>query len=425
MAQDDIYKSKQKYEIFIDNLDRLLIPPSKAQHKRKYHCKNKANLAHFKTLHQEFETKDTSYVRRLRLFNVLIFVLHHTEKDISTLEREDVNQVVAKANRTFNSERTRVDFRKELRFLWKTLFFERDEKGLPDDTRIPYVVRHLKTRAERSRERGREDRLTLEEFEKLVIYFSKDPRLQAYLTLAFESLARPQELLYLRIKDIQFYDDYAKIYVSQHGKEGTKLIQCIDSFLYVQRWFKIHPNRRSKDAYLFTTHGGNKQLTPYNINKMLRVACKNLGIDKRITCYSLKRNGVTFRRLRGESDVEIQHAAGWTSTRQLSTYDMSTQEDVFLKRLVEKGKISKDHPKYNQLVRENAFTERECHFCKTKAPFTDELCPNVACGRPLDRTKLKQQMESEGLISIKQMAKELLENPTFLKMLKANLNEGI
>ena len=195
--------------------------------------------------------------------------------------------------------------------MWKTLFFERDEKGLPDDTRIPYVVRHLKTRAERSRERGREDRLTLEEFEKLVVYFSKDPRLQAYLTLAFESLARPQELLYLRIKDVQFFDDFAKIYVSQHGKEGTKLIQCIDSFLYVQKWFRIHPNRRSKDAYLFTTHGGNKQLTPYNINKMLRVACKNLGIDKRITCYSLKRNGVTFRRLRGESDVEIQHAAGW------------------------------------------------------------------------------------------------------------------
>jgi len=165
-------------------------------------------------------------------------------------------------------------------------------------------------------------------------------------------------------------------------------------------------------------------LTPYNINKKLKTATQNLGIDKPITCYSLKRNGVTFRRLRGESDVEIQHAAGWTSTKQLATYDMSTQEDVFLKRLVEKGKVSKDHPKYDQLVSENAFTERECHFCRTKAPFTDELCPNKACGRPLDREKLKQQMDSEGLISIKQMAKELLENPTFLKMLKANLNES-
>ena len=98
--------------------------------------------------------------------------------------------------------------------------------------------------------------LTFAEFERFIAYFASDKRMQAYLFLALESLARPQELLYLRIRDVQFFDNYAKIYVSQHGKEGTKLIQCIDSFYYIQQWFCEHPNRKNKDAFLFTTNGG-------------------------------------------------------------------------------------------------------------------------------------------------------------------------
>lgn len=423
MAQNDIYNSKAKYQTFMANRDKLLVPPSKAEYKRKYYCKNKANLRHFKTLHNAFETRDTSYVRRLRLFNTLIFVLHQTPKELSTLDRDDVNRVVAKANHVFQSERTRVDFRKDLKFMWKTLFPELDEEGRPDDTQVPYPVRHLRTKAERSKEKGRADRLTLDEFEKLVVYFSKDTRMQAYLTLALESLARPQELLYLKLKDIQFFDDFAKIYVSEHSKEGVKLIQCIDSFPYVQKWLKTHPNRKEKTAYLFSNLSGNKQLTPFNINKMLRTACKNLAIEKPITCYSLKRNGVTFRRMKGESDVEIQHAAGWTSTKQLSTYDLSTQEDVFLKRLFEKGKIGTDHPKYAEIIQASAFTERECHFCGTKSPFTEEFCANDACGRMLDREKLKQQIENDGMISVKQVVKELVADRTLLAMLKDKLNE--
>ena len=75
-----------------------------------------------------------------------------------------------------------------------------------------------------------------------------------------------------------------------------------------------------------------KQMKPKNVNKMIRKACKDLQIDKPITCYSLKRNGVTMRRLRGESDVEIQHAARWTSTKQLKTYDLSSQDEAFKNR---------------------------------------------------------------------------------------------
>ena len=62
------------------------------------------------------------------------------------------------------------------------------------------------------------NRLLWEEFDRIVDYFGNDPRIQAYLNMGIESLARPQELLCRRIENVEQYDNYAKIYLTEHGK---------------------------------------------------------------------------------------------------------------------------------------------------------------------------------------------------------------
>lgn len=427
MAENDIYNSQGKYERFLSNLDKLLEKPKRVEGRRgirKYWCKNKDNLKHFRSLHEKFEARDTSYVRRLRLFNSLIFITSHTRKELSNLlDRKDFDRIVAVANNVFKSEKTRVDFKKDIKFLWKQLFPELDSENRPDETITPYIVRHLKTTEEKSKKKGRKDRLTVEEFERIVSYFKGDLRIQAYLMLAMESLARPQELMYLRIGNVEVFDSYAKIYVTEHGKEGAKLIQCIDSFPFVQKWLSRHPDGSNKDAFLFTTNCGNKQLTPYNLNKKLRTACKNLAIDKPVTSYSLKRNGVTFRRLRGEDDLDIQHAAGWTSAKQLSTYDMTTQEDAFVKKLVERGKIDNKSPVYEKIIHNYSFTEKICSFCGEKSPFNEQYCTNPSCVRPLDRERINQQRKTEGMIDIKELAKQFVGDQEAMNLFRRKLAE--
>ena len=197
-----------------------------------------------------------------------------------------------------------------MKHIWKNLFPDKDEKGREDETMVPYVVRHLSAKIDKSREKLRNDRLNFDEYENIVGYFSKDVRLQCYVTLAQESLGRPQEILYIKIRDIQLYDNYAKLYISEHGKEGCGFLLCIDSYPFLIKWLEVHPFKNNPDAYLFITttrQSPQRQLTPYTINMHLRNACEVLSIKKKITCYSLKRNGVTFRKARGESDVEIQH----------------------------------------------------------------------------------------------------------------------
>lgn len=390
MAEEDIYGNKAQYERFRKNLQRLLIPAGPAngvKGKRQYHVRNKANLRYFERLFEIFDTKDLSYIRRGRLLNDFLLTCYAAGKDLKDCTREDVDSIVAFMHTKYKSPGSKADFIKNLKLIWKQLFPEKDEKGRIDESIVPYAVRHLKAKFDRSKEVGRNDRLDFEDFEKLVNYFGNDVRLQAYLTVALESLGRPQELLHRKLKDVELHDNYALIHVSSHGKEGTKDLLCLDSFPYLQRWLEEHPLKGNLEAYLFISFSDSnkgKQLRPENINKHIRTALKQLSINKRVTCYSLKRNGITIRRLRGDSDVEIQRIAGWTSTKQLRVYDKSRLDDVIRLQLIKRG-LLQPGPNEQHFMPQ----VKTCFVCGSRAAPTDESCQR--CLRPLDREKLKAQ----------------------------------
>ena len=166
-------------------------------------------------------------------------------------------------------------------------------------------------------------------------------------------------------------------------------MQSIDSYPYVVKWYNAHPLKNNPDAFFFLNigdFGKFRQMNPININKHLREKLELLGIKKKITCYSLKRNGVTYRRLRGDSDAVIQHTARWTSSKQLKTYDYSQQEETFMIELAKRG-IVKDK-KYQDYK----IMTKKCLFCEHINGITDDICSN--CKRPLDRTRIIKEQEA-------------------------------
>ncbi len=386
MADNDIYNNKYRYETFMDKLGSLVERPN-GRTKQKYYCKNPLNLEYFRKLHKIFEAKDLSYIRRLRVFRVFSIVVYVSEKDLKECNRDDMDDIAVFSHTVNKSIKSKGDFIRDLKTIWKILFPEVDQLGRIDDTVMPYPVRHLSSKIDKSKEILRNDRFTLEEFEKLVNYFSNDARLQCYITLSFESLARPQELCYRKIKDIELEDTYARVWVRDHGKEGTKFLQCIDSFPYLLKWYEQHPYKGDKEAYFFISNGrSNNPLTPLNVNKKLRLACRNLRMDKKITNYSFKRNGITMSRLRGDSDVSIQHRAGWTSTKQLKVYDMSTKEDAFKVELAKRGLITEQ--KY-----ENYLPKTKICVCGEVLGFAEKVC--IKCKRLTDKEDIQKSTEAE------------------------------
>ncbi|MCX6706944.1 MAG: site-specific integrase [Candidatus Woesearchaeota archaeon] len=413
MAENDIYNNEKRYSTFKADLEHYLEPP---EGKRKYQIKNKKNLGYFKVLIKKFEARDISFIRRIRLLRSFLIVTFVIEKDLMDASREDIDRVMGYFSKQGFSPKTRSDFVIDLKFIWKQILPEKDEKGRIDDALVPYVVRHINGKMDKSRERRREDRLSIEEFEKLVTGFGDDIRMQALLTLALESLGRPQELLYLRIKDVELHDNFAKIWVSEHGKEGTKFLECIDSFPYVAGWYSKHPLKKDPNALFFITMGNQskyKQLNPHAVNKHIRNKCKLLGISKPITFYSLKRSGITIRRLRGDSDVTIQHTAGWTSTKQLKIYDQSQHEDSFKMALVKRGKIESENE-----LKDFRPLSKKCIFCGVDNGIGESICRN--CRRPLDREVIERDMKEkeneikdirEKLNKLEKMYEYQYENP--------------
>jgi len=399
MAEDDIYGSKGRYEALKRNLGKLVRPPSGTALKgtrggpSKYYCRDPANLRYFRALMAHFEARDLSYIRRIRVLQTMKCIAHFADKDLQDCGRDDVDRILAEMHKTYKTVESKKTFIKQLKYIWKVLFPENDEKGRPDDTIVPYAVRHVSARVDRSRQKLRRDKLTLEEFERIVGYFGGDRRMQAYLTLAVESLARPQELLYVKVGDVELHDNYARIFISEHGKEGVGLLQCIDSYPYLLKWLEVHPQKSDPKAFLFVnTVAGSRcaQLRPANVNKMIRTACRSLGIDKPVTCYSLKRNGVTIRRLRGESDMEIQHAARWTSTKQLRTYDLSNQDEAFKLALQKRGLIAGGG------VSDSVKTKK-CQYCGEQVGFADSICGK--CKHAVDRKTVLAGIEKDAEIA--------------------------
>ncbi|MFH1850523.1 MAG: site-specific integrase [archaeon] len=427
MADNDIYNNKGQYEKFKANLNLYLEEPKGF---RKYQIKSRKNLSYFYKLMTRFEAADISYIRRLRLLRSFLIVCHSITRDLAEVDREDIDRCVMFANQQNNSERTKKDFVRDLKHMWKILFPEKDEKGRIDDTIVPYAVRHLSAKMDKSREKMRKDRLTVEEFEKLIGAFGNDPRMQALLTVKIESLGRPQELLGRNIEDVELQENFAKIYISEHGKEGIGFLRSIDSFYYLTKWLNEHPLKHDPKAPLFInlgTRGKYLRLKPSAANKLLRERCKALGIHKPITLYSFKRNGVTLCRLRGDSDMDIQHRARWTSTRQLRTYDLSTQDDSFKIELIKRGMIKPDE-KYAHA----APMLKRCTFCGHNNGIAEKVCAN--CKRLLDRQEIERiekekeaenrQVREEMAVIKEQLAQSERRDEIILKLIQGLAKRG-
>ncbi|MAG73623.1 hypothetical protein CL620_04865, partial [archaeon] len=246
MAEDDIYGNKKRYEFVVNSLSSITKKP--VSKKYKYYCKNQVNTKYFDKLIINFDVKDLSYIRRVKLLYLLKRITYIIEKDLKKCDRDDINKIVAFFHTTHKTVESKRDFIKDLKCTWRVLFPEKDQEGRVDETITPYPIRHLSRRIDRSKQKRRNDKLTWDEFQCILRFFEKDPQIQAYLALAVESLGRPQEMLFTKIRDYNFYDNYAKIWISEHGKEGTGFLQCIDSYPYVMRWYNLHPFKDDPDA---------------------------------------------------------------------------------------------------------------------------------------------------------------------------------
>src|SRR3989344_5233883 len=140
MADDDIYGNKARYHRFLASLEAR-VSGEGLDEKSFYRIRNPANIRYFHKLVPVFEAKDISYIHRIRQLSDLLMAAHACEKDFADVTREDMDRIVAFMHGRYISAKSKHDFIKHMRYLWKMLFPVKDGQGYIEDKVYPQAVK--------------------------------------------------------------------------------------------------------------------------------------------------------------------------------------------------------------------------------------------------------------------------------------------
>ena len=189
--------------------------------------------------------KKLGHSRLAKLTTHLLTLAIWLNKDFDKVEQLDVeqfvlnleaNKVACRNGKPFSPE-TKLDYKKALRKFYKWLLGS--NKIMPDLVDwIDMTPAEFKTPS-----------LSFLEIKKLVMYASS-PKLKAAILVLFDSGARIEELLNVRIKDLELRDNayYMHIPYSKTYSRTVGLPLCRE---VLDEWVEIHTNTASRDSQLF------------------------------------------------------------------------------------------------------------------------------------------------------------------------------
>jgi integrase/recombinase XerD len=240
-----------------------------------------------------------------------------------------------------------------------------------------------------------QDILTEEDVHTL-INVSDHPRDQALIALIYESAARAEEALGLKVDSIQF-DKYGGI-VTLEGETGARRIRLVNSIPYLQAWLNVHPLRNNPKAPLWPARGLSKNMGYHNLYKLLKKLKRRSNIRKPVRPHLLRHARLT-EMAKHLTDAQLKTFAGWTAgSRMTGTYVHLSGKDLDKPILEMHGLVmDEEEPKVT------ALTPRNCVRCKKNNPATAMYCQ--FCGMILDEKLAIEKINKQK--SIMELRREL------------------
>ena len=293
-------------------------------------------------------------------------------KDFDKATQNDLIDLVSSIDLKDYAEYTKYDFKIVLKCFYKWL------KG--KDEEVPKVIKWLKPKLGNHKHKLPEELLTAEEVERLAAA-TTNARDRALLLVLYESGCRIGELLYLKLKNVQF-DNYGGV-LMVNGKTGSRRVRIIASVQVLGRWLQEHPDRNNPDAYLWPARLGHYQPVPFaypTLLAMLERGRKTADIKKRVYPHLFRHSRATALASK-LTEAQMKEYFGWTQGSEMAaTYVHLSGRDVD-STLLQMYSL-KDKP----IEREPALDFRICNRCKERNSPGQEFCGR--CGNPLDEKKL-------------------------------------
>ncbi len=197
------------------------------------------------------------------------------------------------------------------------------------------IINHLKIKRIKNSLK-REDILDTNDVSKM-IDATESPMYKALIAFLFESGARINEALNIKLNDIQETDQgmIINIPTKKTGDDYRRGIYPVSSG-YIRNHI-MYANITGKNRIFPITSG--------HANKMLQLIGKNAGIEKPVTCHKFRHAQATDMVVRGYQESIIRKKLGWTdSSRMIATYTHLVDDDVINATLEKSGQEIKPKP---------------------------------------------------------------------------------
>jgi len=276
------------------------------------------------------------------------------------------------------------------------------------DGEVPKWVRNLKLDSIENVVQP-SDLLTDEEVDKL-LKACRHPRNKAFIAVMLDSGMRVGALASTRIKNVEFNQYGAIIYISKTSRSRKtttpKGIPITWSTGYLNQWLNVHPLKDNPEAPLWVTLTEPHQPLSY---KTIRVTIQNIakeaGIKKRVNPHSFRHKAITSWILDGLTEQEVKHRAGWSkgSMQMFKIYANFTDDEINQKIFEHYG-LKTEKKRHVTLER--------CPRCNNILKPDDRFCSQ--CSLVLDHSLAKEVAEVQK--KIPEVFEVLQKDPEFQKI---------
>ena len=247
-------------------------------------------------------------------------------KDLDELDQDDFDQLLMYLEDIRHLSPGEIrNYKKVTKKFYKSLYEDSDD--------IPKWVKNLKLGNVDSPVQP-SDLLTTDDMDKLMAA-CRHPRDKALITVLADGGMRIGALASCRIKNVEFNQYGAIIYISKTSKSRKtakpKGIPITWSTGYLNQWLNVHPLKDDPEAPLWVTLNKNQEPMSYNSARttILSIA-KRAGVKKRVNPHSFRHKAITTWILDGLNEQEVKHRAAWSrgSMQMLKIYANFTDQEI-------------------------------------------------------------------------------------------------
>jgi len=276
----DIYKREQRIRYWINRVKHDSIPEE-----------DRADILKF----MEYQKQEAvSSLRMVRCINALLLARRIIKTRFKDATKEDIKQFVDYLEDNNYTLSTQHTYKSIIKKFYKVVY--------GNDKYYPEAVVWIKNRVSKDK-RMKEEQLSYEQYLteqeiKLLIDTANTVQRKAFIAVGYETGARPEELLNIKVKDILFDSKGARVIL--RGKTVERVTRVIAYVSLLRQWLSVHPYKDDPNAYLWLSEASNHKWRPIglrSVEKFFEETMKRAGIKKQTRLYILRHSRTTHLRI--------------------------------------------------------------------------------------------------------------------------------